>query len=363
MERQTILKELQKDGLQILIDRTNEVFRTPFWKRLFDWKYTVELNWTSYLGKVQNSVAATVTSFNAAAPLRTRKTMRKTTGEIPKIQEMFQMDEKDLRTYLQLAQSADADEAELLAIYFDDIKKAAEAPHKRLDMFSLEGLSTGKITIDTSNNPDGMVLEEAVDLGMPVDNKYGTQGEVWNNATGATPITDITKVRDDAMGNGKILTKMYMRRSVFNNMRKSAEVKDAVSFWATGKKTGKVAMTLDYVNEYLQAEGLPVIEIVEIPINIESKDGSVTTVQPFSQYNVAFVAQQKLGKMYHTFSVEKLHKDPIKTYATVDNVLLKQWNQPSPLMEFTACELLAFPAFNEIERIYLLNTNNKTTFS
>lgn len=365
MIRQTLIRELASNrALQYLIDRsaTNNLFRNPVWKKFFNWKYTPELNWTSYIGSTRNSVAATVTSFDASAPLRTRNVISKAVGEIPTLQEMFQMDKKDLRTYLELSANANADQRTLIDLVFNDIREVSEAPGKRLDMFALEGLSTGQITINKVNNPDGMVLETAIDLGLPDNQKYGTVGDVWATKATATPIADIEKVYNDMLEKGKMVTKIRMRRSVFNTMIETTEVKEKLASWGTMIKTKQLAITFQDVNEFLKASNLPEIELIDVPIMVE-KNGVPTAIYPFSQYNVVFMVSDLMGDMFYSYTVEERRPVNGVTYAKFDNALIKRWGNVQPLAEFTAVELPAFPAFHNIENVGLLNTNNKTTYA
>src|SRR5690606_16606977 len=100
--------------------------------------------------------------------------LEKLTGEIPAIKEMFKMAESDYRDFLTM-QALNVDDAtkraQLLDFLYGDVKKAGDSAHKRLDIMALEAISTGKISLDINNNPDGLVLANPVDLLMPATNK------------------------------------------------------------------------------------------------------------------------------------------------------------------------------------------------
>ncbi len=358
---QTILQELrQKGAFQALIDATAERYRPIVWKNFFGWKDVTDLKWESITGASGPGAAATVVSFDSAAPLRSRKSISKVSGEIPSIREKFRMTEKDLQEYLNISKLG-ATQERILKLIIDDIKNAAEAPHKRLDIFTLEALSTGQITLNTTNNPDGMVWETAIDYGMPSGNKKGVTA-VWSDVANSKPITDITTICDLAAANGHKLEYMYMRRAMFNYLKNSAETKSYITGYAIGKAEQKVNLSLQLINEYLLAESMPQIRIVDVQIGIE-KDGNVTNFNPFAEHRVAFTPAGLLGEMYNGPIVER--EIPVKqvTYAEYDRVLLKKWHDIDPISEFTGCELNAFPAWNNVLSCYLLNTNNVNTYA
>ncbi len=360
-ERQSILKEIgTKKGLQYLIDRTQEKYRAIVWPNFFSWRNTTKITYETLIGSVGLGAAASVVSYNAAAPLRTRRHVKKLTGEIPSLREKFQMQESDLMEYIAMTSGANPDEKAIIDLVFRDVKEAAEAPHKRLDYMVLEMLSTSLILLDTTTNPDGIITEAAIDFGMPAANKTGV-AVIWSAGATCTPIADIMKIVELAEAKGIKLEKIRMRRSVWNNMRKSTELACFITAWAIGKATPKVNLTLTLVNEFLLAEGLPIISLVDVSIGIE-KDGVVTAATPFSQYNIAYTPSDNLGDMLNAPIVEKIYPAKHVTYAEYNRCLIKKWGNTDPVSEFTGVELNAFPSWKTVDFCYLQNTNNVTTY-
>ena len=270
MERQSLLKEIGGKNLQYLIDKTADRFRPILWPNFFTWKNTTSISYETIIGDAANEAAASVVSFDSAAPLRTRKTVRKLTGEIPSIRQKFRMTEKDLQEYVAMTSGISGDAKSVVDLIYKDVKSCSEAPHKRLDLMVLEALSTGLLTLSVTNNPDGMVTEEAIDFGLPAANSE-TVVVVWSAADKATvkPITDIMAVVEEAAAAGIILDRMLMRRSVFNNLKLADETKDYVTGWKIGANQNQVNLNLATVNAFLEAEGLPRIVIVNASIDVE----------------------------------------------------------------------------------------------
>lgn len=343
------------ENMQAIIDATNDRFAPTFYQRFFDFAPAQQtLTFTSAIGASRIEAAASVVNRSSSAPLRSRAGLEKYQGEIPAIKEKFVMREEDYRDFLAL-QALNIDDktkkAQLLDILFNDLKKAGVSAHKRLDIMVLEAISTGNISLTLENNPDGIVLADKLSLLMPAGNKHQVSVK-WNVPATATPLKDIANVVEDASKKGRSFEKILMSRNVWMQFRKCKEVVDSlVSFHILQKGAG--IATLTNVNEYLQEEKLPYIEIVDEVIGIE-KDGVITPLRPFSEKNVSFVPTGKLGVIKNALAMEQLQ--PVKNvdYAIFNRALISKWQENDPWAEFTAVELNAFPAFEAIDNTFLL---------
>jgi hypothetical protein len=361
MERQTILKEVgTSKKLQVLIDTAAEIYRPKVWPQFFTQVDHYDIKFETLLGASGPGAAASIVAYDSSAPLRTRKFIGKVTGDIPSIREKFRMSESDFLKYDIMASRASTSELQLLKLIFDDVRNAAEAPHKRLDWIVLEALSTGKCTLTTTNNPDGMVWETAVDFAVPADNKVGA-AVVWSSASTATPIVDFNTIRDLAEANGHTLKRALMTRTAWNAFKNTTEVINAIKGYVMGQKVGTYSVTKDLVNDFLLANDLPTISIVNVSIGIE-KSGVITNYNPWSVNNVAFITGDNMGDMYYGPIAERNHKVDQVVYAEYDGVLIKKWGETDPISEFTGCELNAFPSWKTVDSHYLLNTAHATTF-
>jgi len=256
-----------------------------------------------------------------------------------------------------MSSGINGDARSILDLIFNDVKNSAEAPHKRLDIFTLEALSTGQIVLNTTKNPDGMVTEDAIDFGVPAGN-FETATAIWSTGgTSSKPITDIMAIVEEAAGQGVIFDRMMMRRSVFNYMRLCDEVKDYVSNWRIGSAQAEVNTTLALVNQFLQAEGLPRIVLVEASVDIE-KDGVTSAYNPWDADNVTFVPAGMMGDMLNAPIMERMFPAKHVTYAEANRVLIKKWSETDPLKEYTACELNAFPSWKNADKCWILDTES-----
>jgi hypothetical protein len=344
--------------LQAMIDASKDKFAPVWYPKFFNFGTpSLNLTYTSVLGSSRIEAAASIIARSSSSPLRSRAALAKLTGEVPAISEKFAMSEQDYRDFLTLQQlpiDEQAKKAQLLDLLWNDTKKAGDSAHKRLDYLCLEAVSTGKITITVDNNPDGYVSSAAIDLGMPSGNKVNASVS-WATSATATPLDDIVSIVDAADAEGKSFSKILMSRTVWLKFAKCKQVVDSLIAYNQLQKGAAIA-TLDKVNDYMEANQLPPIELVNEQVGIE-KDGVITATKPFSQTNAVFVPAGPLGKIHHALSVEELKPVQGVSYANYNKALISKWSENDPWGEFTKVELNAFPGFEQVENVYLLSTS------
>lgn len=344
------------ERLQVVVDTNLERFATPWYTGFFGWAPPQNtLTFSSAIGAARIEAAASIVNRDSSTPLRSRPSLAKYQGEIPAIREMFKMTESDYRDFLTL-QALNLDEntkkQQLLDFLFGDVKRVGDSAHKRLDIMALEAVSTGKISLDINNNPDGLVLANPVDLLMPEDNKKKVT-VVWSSSATATPLDDIEAVVDAASAKGVVFEKILMNRVTWLAFKKCKQVADSLISFNMLQK-GAAIVTQERVNEYLAANALPVIEVVHVPVGIE-KDGVIGTITPFADSMVSFVPAGQLGSVRNAISIEQLAPVSKVNYATFNRALISKWSENEPFGEWTKVELNAFPALDAIDQIFIMD--------
>jgi hypothetical protein len=342
--------------LQVIIDESLSRFKPTWYQKYFTWDIPqTTLTFNDVIGASRIEAAASIVSRMSSAPLRSRNSLKKATGEIPAIKEKFAMREDDYRDFLAL-QALITDDAQkqqvLLDLLFKDINALATAPDKRIDMMCLEAVSTGQISLTVANNPDGIVLRDPIDLFMPASNKIQAS-VLWSVSATAKPLTDIAAVVQAGVDLGRTFDKILMSRTQFLAFAKAKETVDSLISYNQLQKGAPIA-TLAKVNEYLEANLLPKIELVDVSIGIE-KDGIITPVRPWSVNNVSFIPAGNLGKIKNALSIEQIKPVAQVNYATYNRALVSKWGDNDPWGEFTAIELNAMPSLaDSIDGIFLL---------
>lgn len=349
----------EPQNLQAMIDNSLESLNSnSIWRNYLTIGVPqASLTFESVIGRYRIEAAASIVDPDSKKPIRSRNKAEVYTGKIPSIQEKVPMNQSDFRAMMMLESTMMNDQArknELIRLLFDDVSKAAVAPDKRVDIMLLQILSTLNVDVSTTNNPDG-VAYGTVDM---LSQAYQKQGVpvVWTDAANAKPLTDIeTFVQVQKTTRGRTFGKMLMSFELWLVFKKTAEVKSALSSFYTGSTNKTVVVTLNTVNEYLTANMLPIIEVVDYTTGIES-DGIIGTIRPFDVNNVSFIPNGTLGVLQNAIAVEERIKAPQVSYAMYGRTLVSKWMENDPAREWTGCELNAFPAV-DIDSVFVLQTN------
>lgn len=366
----SLLKEIDKKSLQAyLIAR---VYEKLYWPTFFPLKTTPFLTYETLVGSRGHRVAADVVAYDASAPLKTRRTVSKLSGEIPSIRMKKKMTEMDLNTYNILKAQARPEQKALLDLVFGDVDDCVDGVNARLEWLISQALSKGQITLSTVTNAAGVITETAIDFGLPAANKkevVGATTTYWTIANAATskPMTDIEFVMEAARALGIVPRYMLMNRSKWLAFRVSAEVKDFVTPFALyGSPTVKRAPTLEMANEALRSEGFPQIMIVDTFISYEDAGHTLTHVDPWldaagEDRYVTFLEDLKCGDMLHGPIAEETNPPKQVVQAKKGPILISKWSDVDPVAEYTKSELNAFPSWPTIDRVLSLDTENATT--
>lgn len=344
--------------MQVLIDNSLDALnQQTIWRNYLTVGIpSASLTFEAVIGRSRIEAAASIVDPGSKKPIRARNKGDVYTGKIPSIRQKFPMSEQDFRNMMMLESviaNPAARKQELIRLIYDDISKSAVATDRRVDIMLLQALSTLQVDIGTTNNPDG-VAYGTVDL---LSNAYQKQGVpvVWSDATNADPFADIEAfVQKNATSRGRTFSKILIPYELWVNMKKNVKVKAALNtFWGY-KNNALGAVTVGTVNEWLIANMLPAIEIVNYTAGIEV-DGVMTTIRPFSATNVSFVPSGIIGTLENAIAVEERHPSPDVQYAMFGRTLVSKWGETDPRLEYTGCELNAFPAI-DVDAVYVLTT-------
>jgi hypothetical protein len=356
MER-SILKELTKINVEAYVNRQRELFlQKLYWQQFFPLKYTTQLTWESLAGTGGNPVMADVIEYNSSAPLKTRRVVTKTTGDIPKIAIKRQMDEKDMNDYniLKALSQGDANRSSLLDIVFNDIDFCYTGVQARTEYLAMQALSYGSISLTTSNN-NGIVTEVACDFGIPAGNKTAAS-QLWSVASG-TPMTDIRTVTENARASGFPLEYMVCDRTAFNQLVANTQVQEE---WAVLRNTAtKATPTFGDLTNLFEQRQLPKIIVVDSNVRFENEAHALTNVAAWKTGYVTFLSDIKVGNILHGPIAEETSESLSKKAIMVkrDHVLLSKWSELEPFGEFTKGQANAFPRFANVDGVFILYVN------
>lgn len=347
-----------RQNLQALIDNSLDALQTQsLWRQYLDWGLPqMELTYATAIGRSRIESAASIVDPDAPAPLRGRSALELLEGKIPTMKQAFDLNQKDYRALLALQNLPISDnerKMQLIKKLWDDVSNASTSTDKRIDIMFLQGVSTFKIDISVLNNPDGAAFG-LVDL-LAADDQTRKVAKVWTDQT-ADPFKDINDVVDYAASKGRSFAKIWIDNATWLQMKNLSAVKSAISGYLNPGSNKNFVVTLAMVNEYLVANRLPLIEIINERRAIEV-DGKPQVFNPFKKENVVFLPAGKLGIVHNAICIEEIEPVQGITYAKYDRTLLAKWRDNNPWKEYTQVELNAFPALEAIDGIYILQTD------
>lgn len=346
--------------MDVVLERVRADLKSPLWfQQYFPMApKQVSLDFTTIYGEETIEEMAAVIHDGSEIPLMGRDAISKLQGEMPTIaiaREMTSKQYRDLVTLRALANVNDQTSfnAILDAIY-DDVSTVSSSVLRRINGMALQATSTGTIIINNSNNPNGIAF--TLNLGMPAGNIKKVDKK-WSDPT-ALILSFIKKVVRDFRAKGKTFEKILVSETLFDNVLKNQEVKDALKQTLNITNVSDVGYlaTESSINTMMRALRLPYFEIVDAVTPI-AKDGKKSTVNSWEQDNAVFVPAGALGRVHSAFNNETLMGEPnVYQYGDVMGVQIMRWHQRRPLTEFTAGEFIGIPGFEQVKNVVIAKT-------
>jgi len=355
MER-TLLKEVNKTSISARLKSKN-VKRLVF-PNFFSLKKVSSLKFETLVGEKGVPVMADVISYDAKSPLKTRKVVEKLSGDIPKTGIKRNMTEGQILEYEDLRHKVRdrADLLSLLDLIFNDLDFVYNGVNARMEWLSMQAMSLGAISLTKTNNAGGLVTEKALDYQIPSDNKSGV-ATAWSDAANAKPIDNLEAVVDAAEAKGIVFSHIVMRKDTFKQLKYAADTKSKLEGWVNN--TTKLTVTKKVINEYLIANELPPILVVNPSVQHESTKGNRTIVNPWAANRVSFITSLSVGTIQHA-PIAAEGSAEIRKVATLVKrafVLVTKWAENEPYSEWTKAEANAFPVIDDPTEIYLMRTD------
>lgn len=312
-------------------------------------EYSADLTWDS--ASIDSSVvAADVVAMDSPLPLKKRDRISHASGKVPKLGMKLRKGEK-LITDMQIMAARGAKESEIVAKLFADAPRCASGIKERVEMMFLQGLSTGYTIIPDEENVGTAIR---VSFKYPAANKFGASKK-WGEE-GYTPISDILRVIEEADDD---ITTLMLSKKAYNLLRKSEEGKELSANYRGLVITDQTRLPIPTPSQFDEAvsdEHKISFHIVDRTCKIE-KDGERKKVKPFDENAVVFLTSEGVGRLVYGTLAEETHPVEGVKYEKVGSyILLKKYSKTDPLEEFTASEALVIPVIDNVENIYLLNT-------
>lgn len=335
----------------VLQERFNGENAQPayYFRRFLTPRYSLDGTWQA-ITLNNGLIVADVVALDSSLPLKTRPSMSKVSGELPKIGTERGLNESELRQ-LQLLQRAGSDAVLVSRLFFQDVRAVYGGVLEQWEAMTLQGLSSGEILVNEDTNVGTGIR---VNFGYPTDNLFNPT-VVWGGA-GYKPISDLIRVAEKAREvDGNSLTRFLMNRAQLNQILASDEAKN---LFANSQGIASVSFqpTTDQINAALQTNYGFELEVITRSVVYE-KNGVKQTINPWKAGQIVGLTDDNVGSLVYTDLAEATNPVAGVNYSTVENsIMIKQYRLVRPsLKQVTASESMSLPVISEVERIYKLD--------
>ncbi|HEX8576973.1 MAG TPA: major capsid protein [Flavobacterium sp.] len=339
-----------------LVERVNGK-KTPLTylhKEMLTSELSTDLKWQT-LNVDGSIVSADVVSMDSALPLKKRDSFGTASGDIPKMGMKFSLNEKTMSD-IDVLQARNVETKTLVGKIFADTVKATMGIYEKLEFMFLQALSTGVTLIDDDTNVGTGIR---VDFQYKADNSFGA-ALPWSNPA-SKPIDDIRRIVKIAKAKGDSPAFLLMDEATFDNLASNQQTREQYAFSQNFAGNTIPVPDLDQVNAMMQKRYKLTIQIIDRTV-VTERDGKRTTHTPWGANKVVFLQNLKVGKLVYGILAEETRPNKAVMYEKVDDfILLKKWHSPEPFAEFTSSQALVLPVINNVDSIYILNSEEAAT--
>ncbi len=322
------------------------------WRRFLSTNSSVLGRWETIAANYTR-VTAFVIAMDSSIPKVKRDGTSTASGDIPKFGIEMSLNEKQLTEIGIMQRSNNPNMGAILRKIFADSERCVDAAYELMEALFLEGLSSGKVTVEDSENV-GIAFE--VDFGYYSANKFGVN-TLWSDSANAKPLNDLDRFNDKAKLDGKKIKTVMMNTTTFNNMVAAASFKDYFAFKVGYTGTLRTTPDLDDANKILSARYGFTIELVDRTCRKE-RNGIQTIVTPWADGVIIGICSEELGNVEYSFLAEEDAPVPGVAYTKANEfILLSKFRQNRPsIIETTNVQGRALPVIGNVDDIYQLNT-------
>lgn len=250
---------------------------------------------------------ASITGFNAGAPLRDKDGLAKHFGEVAKVQHGFRIDEEELLRFNR--PRTDEERQQAIEYVYDQTDNLIEGVNDIKEWMRGQAVYKGVLQYEEND----VVID--VDFGIPEENKMvATNG--WSDYANATPLEDLQKAvkQFQTKNNNQKPTVIHLSSEVEADLLQNEQIKAQIF----GSPTDKRLVTTNDLRNVFVALGLPAYEIQDEVID---NGNGLETILPTRR--VALLGSQ-LGNTMSGVTVEKNYQPGIYVVPVI-----KETNPPS----------------------------------
>lgn len=313
--------------------------------------FSADGRWTSILAEYTR-VAADVVALDSEIPLKSRDTLETASGTIPKLGMKLYLTEKQMKDVDAMIAQGNVPLSRIIDNIFADSPRVIEGVWERIEDIFLSELSSG-VGLSVRDNGTGV----RINMNFYEANQFGVSN-LWN-ADGATPLDDLQKVFDKALNDQNTITDVYLDDTALQLLYKNAQVRAQFAFnqgIAMTSSTAIPVLDLDKMSQIFMTKWGCNLHRVSRKIKTEL-NGQKQVHNPWKTGSISFVCDDSLGSLVYTNVAEATRPVEGVNYQSVDDyILVKKYSTTDPLREFTSSEAMVIPVLDNVDRIYLLDS-------
>ena len=318
------------------------------YRQMLTKRFSTDGRWASILADYTR-VAADVVALDSELPLKSRDSIEKVTGDIPKLGLKVAMTEKQFKEVENLMAQG-LPENQIISAIFADTSRVLEAIPERIEDLFLSELSTG-VGLSAHNVGTGV----RIDVGYKSENQFGVATTWDGNPTTALPIDDFEKVFDKALEDGNVITDAYADDFALRALYKNQQVREQFAF--NSGFVGSKIPTLNYdqlAGVFMTKWGVTLHRVAKkVKTEVNGVKGNHS---PWAEGRVVFTCDDIVGALAWTTVAEANHPVGGVVYQTADDfILAKRYSKTDPLKEITASEAMVIPVIDNVDRIYTVD--------
>lgn len=322
--------------------------QTYLHKTMLRKEYSADQKWESASVNTQY-VAADMVSMDSELPAKSRDSIARATGILPKIGMKKVMRETQLNA-INIMKAQGATAVQIANKLSDDPIACSVGIDEKNEFNFLTGLSDGVVAVDDANN-EGTALR--VDFGYLTDHIFGVkkEGEIDKDA--------INAVLSKADSDGNSIVSAMMSLAAYNHMRQSDWAKELVATYRGMTYSSIANLPVPSASMFDEAfsdefNGINLIK-VDRSIIVE-KNGKRVSKKPWNDNRMVFLTTEEVGALVWGTLAEVTNPVSGVVYSTVDNYkLISKYSKNDPLQEFTSGQALVLPVIENVDQIYVID--------
>lgn len=319
------------------------------YQRMLRTVFSADGKWSSLVAKYTR-VKADIVALDSELPLKSRDSIERLNGDIPKLGLKFYLTEKQMKDIDNMLANASISETTIVNKIFEDVPHVIEGIYEELEDIFQSELSTG---FGLAHNNVGQGIR--LDMGFYDENKFGVTA-LWSD-TNADAIKDIDKVFKKAKKDGNRITDIYVDDTWLDAFENNNAVRSLYAF-----QQGVSGATLVPVLDEEQAASVirrkwkANLHLVDRRI-ISEANGEREDFCAWANGVASFVCSDVVGDLAWTTCAEMTRPVDGVTYEVANEfILVSQYSTNDPLREFTSSQAMVVPVLNNVNKIYLLNS-------